>query len=531
MSSCARLSKLSRSAVLQARSCINVQVKETGLKTITSANKIAFSPLSRPQNRKFTQLSATSIIGTESVKRTSRNGKSQRLQRRMYSSYPTHEMVKLPNLSPTMEAGTIVAWEKQEGERIEEGEVLAIIETDKSTMEMETPEEGYVAKIFLPAGSKDVPVNQPIAIIVSEEEDIAAFANYNPDEAASGAPAEAAEPAAPVESTPPPPPAAPTPAAAAPPPPPPPVPHASPTARVFASPLAKRVALERGVDINQVNGTGPRGRITVEDVEAHKQPAAVSAQPTPVAAAPPVMATPTPPPPPPATASFTDLQLSNMRKIIAKRLTESKQTVPHYYLSVDVNMDKVLELRQQLNSESNGEYKLSVNDFILKASALALKKVPECNSQWMTDFIREFHTVDISVAVSTEGGLITPIVFDADKKGLQNINNDVVSLAGKARENKLQPHEFQGGTFTISNLGMFGVTNFSAVINPPQSCILAVGGTEDRIIPANNEAGFAAAKVMSVTLSCDHRVVDGAVGAQWLTVFRSFLENPITMLL
>lgn len=519
MSSCARFSTLSRSALLQVRSCIHhSKVKETGCKAIGCSPQLYGIINNKQQHR---QLNYEAFSKPSYLKaRTAKQNKVKRLQRRSYSSYPSHEVVKLPNLSPTMEAGTIVAWEKQEGERIEEGEVLAIIETDKSTMEMETPDEGYLAKILLPTGSKDIPVNQPIAIIVSEEEDIAAFQNFSLDDAA-GVAAPAVEPTPVADQAPPP--AAPAAQSTPPPPPPPPVvaptPTASPTARVFASPLAKRVALERGVDINQVVGTGPRGRITVEDVEAHQ----------PIAAAPPV--TTAPPPPPPPGAQFTDIELSNMRKTIAKRLTESKQTVPHYYLSVDVKMDNVLKLRQQLNSNSDGQFKLSVNDFIVKASALALKKVPECNSQWMNDFIREFHTVDISVAVSTDGGLITPIVFEADKKGLQNINQDVVSLAEKARSKTIQPHEFMGGTFTISNLGMFGITNFSAVINPPQSCILAVGGTEDRLVPANNEAGFESAKMMSVTLSCDHRVVDGAVGAQWLKSFRQFLENPINMLL
>jgi len=448
--------------------------------------------------------------------------------RRSYSSaLPSHEKVKLPNLSPTMETGTIVAWEKEEGDRVEEGEVLALIETDKSTMEMETPEEGYVAKILLPAGSKDVPINQLIAIIVSEEEDIAAFKDYTGDDnsqspAAEASPAQVEE--APVEEVP-----ASTASVETP------TPVASSTARVFASPLAKRVALDKGIDINVVIGTGPRGRITVEDVEAFKAPVAHST-PVPVAATPtrPTFVAPTPPPPPPPApgAAFTDIELSSMRKTIAKRLTESKQTIPHYYLSVDINMDELIELRKTLNGESKGAYKLSVNDFIIKAASLSLLKVPECNSQWMDDYIREFHNVDMCIAVSTDGGLITPIVFDADKKGLTKINSEVVELAEKARNKTIQPHEFIGGTFTISNLGMFGITNFSAVINPPQSCILAVGATEERIIPdMTSDKGFKTANMMSVTLSCDHRVVDGAVGATWLKTFRSFLEKPITMLL
>jgi len=466
-----------------------------------------------------------------------------RVSKRSYSSYPEHELVRLPNLSPTMEVGTLVSWEKEEGERIEEGEVLATIETDKSTMEMETPEEGYLAKILVSGGTKDIPVNQLIAIIVSEEDDIAAFKDIT-DEASISASAEAAapepakeEPAAPAAPAPP---AAPEAQPAAPPP----LPPVSATARVFASPLAKRVAMEKGVDINLVQGSGPRGRITVEDVEAFKNlgqqvvtaPPTPPPQPTPVAPTPVIRPTPTfvappPPPPPPAHAAYSDLELTNMRKTIAKRLTESKQNIPHYYLSVEVVMDEVLALRQEFNKNSDGNFKLSVNDFIIKASALSLLNVPECNSQWMDNFIRQFNNVDISVAVSTEGGLITPIVFDADKKGLSKINSDVKNLAEKARNKTIQPHEFMGGTFSISNLGMYGITNFSAVINPPQSCILAVGGTSDKIIPDNSERGFRNGKVMNVTLSCDHRVVDGAVGAQWLKSFRSYLEKPINMLL
>lgn len=479
-------------------------------------------------NRESTRQNSTSaFIKKENssklkLRRSTRSWKSLESRndaKRHYSSLPSYEKVLLPNLSPTMEVGTIVAWEKEEGDRIEEGEVLALIETDKSTMEMETPEEGYLAKILLPAGSKDVQINQLIAIIVSEESDIAAFKDFTGGEES---PAAAQEEKTPSQSEPVAVPVAATSEPIA-------TPTASSTARVFASPLAKRTASERGIDINSVSGSGPRGRITVEDVEAHKGPVAAAApvrtvQPTPPAA--------TPLPQPVAGATFTDMDLSNMRKTIAKRLTESKQTVPHYYLSVDVNMDEVVALRKTLNESGKGEYKLSVNDFIIKASALSLLKVPECNSQWMNDFIRQFHNVDISVAVSTDGGLITPIIVDADKKGLTAINSDVVQLAEKARNKTIQPHEFVGGTFTISNLGMFGVTNFSAVINPPQSCILAVGATEDRIIPdTTSENGYKSAKMMSVTLSCDHRVVDGAVGAQWLKTFRSYLEKPITMLL
>jgi len=250
----------------------------------------------------------------------------------------------------------------------------------------------------------------------------------------------------------------------------------------------------------------------------------------------PPSATPPSAAPPPAPvvpgATYSDLELSNIRKVIAARLLESKQTIPHYYLTIDITMDETLKLRKSLNDLANGEYKLSVNDFVVKASALTMKKVPEVNSSWMGDFIRRHHNVDISVAVSTERGLITPIVTSADIKGLKTISANIQELAERARIGKLQPHEFQGGTFTISNLGMYGVKQFAAVINPPQSCILAVGTSEKRLIVDEESAkGYRIANMMTVTLSCDHRVVDGAVGAQWLASFKSLVENPSTMLL
>lgn len=452
------------------------------------------------------------------------------LLRRSFASnnLPTHELVTLPNLSPTMESGRIVSWEKEEGDFLGEGEVLAMIETDKATMEMETPEEGYLAKIIMPGGSKDIPVNQLICIIVSDEGDVAAFKDYVASDAA--APTASAPP--PTKAPPTPPPAVHTAVPVAPPA----APPVAPTGgggRIFASPIAKRIAAEKGIDLASVSGTGPRGRITQEDVEsAQSVPAAAPLAPQAAAQSFQVpISTAAPALPQEPRLAYTDITLTNMRKVIAKRLVESKQTVPHYYLSVDVNMDKVMSLRSELNSSAEG-FKLSVNDFVIKASAMSLKKVPQCNSQWMHEFIREFQNVDISVAVSTDGGLITPIVVDADKKGLSVINQDVANLAAKARSNKLRPQEFQGGTFTISNLGMYGITNFSAVINPPQSCILAVGGTAKKIVPDESlDIGYKSSSVMSVTLSCDHRVVDGAVGAQWLKVFRDYLENPLTMML
>ncbi|XP_075887562.1 dihydrolipoyllysine-residue acetyltransferase component of pyruvate dehydrogenase complex, mitochondrial [Nelusetta ayraudi] len=438
------------------------------------------------------------------------------------SSYPTHMKITLPALSPTMTMGTVQRWEKKVGEKLSEGDLLAEIETDKATIGFEVQEEGFLAKIMVSEGTRDVPLGAPLCIIVEKESDIAAFKDYvetGVAEVSTPAPAPAPTPApaaAPAPSA--------APAAAAP---------AGPRkGRVFASPLAKKLAAEKGIDLAQVSGSGSDGRITRKDIDGFVPPKAapaVAAAPTPAAAA----AAPAPAAAAAAPAgTFTDIPISNIRKVIAQRLMQSKQTIPHYYLSVDVSMDQVLELRKELNAEVKAQnIKLSVNDFIIKASALACLKVPECNSSWMDTVIRQNHVVDVSVAVSTANGLITPIVFNAHTKGLAAICSDVSALAARAREGKLQPHEFQGGTFTISNLGMFGVKNFSAIINPPQSCILAVGGSEKRLIPADNERGFDVASMMSVTLSCDHRVVDGAVGAQWLAEFRKFLEKPVTMLL
>lgn len=434
------------------------------------------------------------------------------------SSYPSHMKITLPALSPTMTMGTVQRWEKKVGEKLSEGDLLAEIETDKATIGFEVQEEGYLAKIMVAEGTRDVPLGTPLCIIVEKESDIAAFKDYVETAVAEvstppPAPAPVAAPAAAAPS--------PAPAAAA--------PAAPRKGRVFASPLAKKLAADKGIDLAQVSGSGPEGRITRKDIESFVPPKVAPA----VAAAPTPAAAPSAPTPAAAPAgTFTDIPISNIRKVIAQRLMQSKQTIPHYYLSVDVNMDQVLELRKELNAEVKAQnIKLSVNDFIIKASSLACLKVPECNSSWMDTVIRQNHVVDVSVAVSTANGLITPIVFNAHTKGLAAISSDVSALAAKARDGKLQPHEFQGGTFTISNLGMFGIKNFSAIINPPQACILAVGGSEKRLLPADNEKGFDVANVMSVTLSCDHRVVDGAVGAQWLAEFRKFLEKPVTMLL
>ncbi|EHH23423.1 hypothetical protein EGK_06891 [Macaca mulatta] len=435
------------------------------------------------------------------------------------SSYPPHMQVLLPALSPTMTMGTVQRWEKKVGEKLSEGDLLAEIETDKATIGFEVQEEGYLAKILVPEGTRDVPLGTPLCIIVEKEADISAFADYRPTEVTDLKPQAPPPTPPPVATVPPTPqPLAPTPSALCP------ATPAGPKGRVFVSPLAKKLAVEKGIDLTQVKGTGPDGRITKKDIDSFVPS---KAAPAPAAVVPPTGPGMAPVP----TDVFTDIPISNIRRVIAQRLMQSKQTIPHYYLSIDVNMGEVLLVRKELNKILEGRSKISVNDFIIKASALACLKVPEANSSWMDTVIRQNHVVDVSVAVSTPAGLITPIVFNAHIKGLETIANDVVSLAAKAREGKLQPHEFQGGTFTISNLGLFGIKNFSAIVNLPQACILAIGASEDKLVPADNEKGFDVASMMSVTLSCDHQVVDGAVRDQWLAEFRKYLEKPVTMLL
>ncbi|KAH8271764.1 hypothetical protein KR044_005212 [Drosophila immigrans] len=454
---------------------------------------------------------------------------------RSYADLPEHIRVPLPALSPTMERGSIVSWEKKEGDKLNEGDLLCEIETDKATMGFETPEEGYLAKILVPGGSKDVPIGKLVCIIVSDAGSVAAFKDFV-DTAAPTA-------AAPAAAPPPPPPAAAAPVAAAPPPPPPvaAAPAGSPApaqsgGRVYASPMAKKLAETRQMRLQGCKGSGVHGSLKSGDL------AAAQPQPAPVAAA-----------AKPGAAAFKDIPLTTMRSVIAKRLLESKQQLPHYYVTVECQVDKLLKLRAKVNKkyEKQGA-RVSVNDFIIKAMATACRKVPEANSAWMGTFIREYSDVDVSVAVSTDKGLITPIIFSADRKGVVEISNDVKELAGKARENKLQPHEFQGGTISVSNLGMFGeqqfiidayhisnaihwlsgVNQFCAVINPPQSCILAIGTTSKKLVlDPESLKGFRETNVMNVTLSADHRVVDGAVAAAWLKHFREFMEDPETMIL
>ncbi len=418
--------------------------------------------------------------------------------------------ILMPALSPTMTEGNLAKWLKAEGDAVKSGDVLCEIETDKATMEFEAADEGVLGKILVPDGTSGVKVNQPIAVLLLDGEDASAIS-------AAPVPAAAPAPAAAVATVPV---AIPSAAPAA---------QAAPAGdRVFASPLAKRIAKDGNLDLKAVKGSGPHGRIVKADVEAAI--AAGPVKPAPVAASAPAAA---PKPAAPVAASpfepaFEELPNSSMRKVIARRLTEAKSTIPHFYLSVDCELDTLLKVRAELNSRSD-TYKLSVNDFVVRAVALALKKVPAANASWGEEAIKRYTDVDISVAVATPNGLITPIVHHADHKGLAQISNEMKALAAKARDGKLKPEEFQGGGFTISNLGMFGVKNFAAIINPPQGCILAVGAGEQR--PVVKAGALAVATVMTVTLSVDHRVVDGAVGAEFLAAFKKLIEDPLSMLL
>ena len=438
--------------------------------------------------------------------------------------------ILMPALSPTMTEGKLAQWLKAEGDVVAAGDVLAEIETDKATMEVEAVDEGVLAKIVVPGGTEGVAVNAVIAVLADEGEDAAGvdvdalstMPSPAPIAAPSAAPASASEPTPAPAPAPPAPVAAPTPAPI---PLPTPAPTPAPATRVFASPLARRLAGDAGIDLTAVAGSGPRGRIVKKDVEA-----AIAAGPVPAAVAPAIAGGPTPAPAGdlPGMPGYDAIPHSMMRKTIARRLTESKQTAPHFYLTVDCRIDELLDLRKKLNANAN-DYKLSVNDLIIRAAALALKEVPEANASWLEDAVRMWHTVDISVAVAIDGGLITPIIRGAEGKGLKAISSEMKDLAERARIGKLAPEEYQGGTFSISNLGMFGIKEFSAVINPPQGAILAVGAGEPR--PVVVDGALAVGTVMTCTLSVDHRVVDGAVGAAFMQVFKGLIEEPLKMLL
>jgi pyruvate dehydrogenase E2 component (dihydrolipoamide acetyltransferase) len=425
------------------------------------------------------------------------------------------EVVYMPKLSDTMTEGVVAAWTKNVGDAVKSGEVLAEIETDKATMEFESFYDGVLLHIGVETG-KAAPVNSVLAIIGSAGEDISAIlAN-----AAAGAPGASTEAETPAPAPAAPAPTAPPVAASAPNPAPVAAPAAAPVAnnsnsdRVFASPLAKKLAAERGIDIHAVGGTGENGRIVKRDVD-HYVPYTPAAN-TPVYTAAPA-----------GTVSFTDEPISQMRKTIARRLAESKFTAPHFYLTLDIDMDAAIATRKGLNSIDG--VKVSFNDMVIKAVAMALRNHPAVNSAWMGDFIRRNDHVNIGVAVAVEDGLLVPVVRFADGKGLTQISAEVRDYAQKAKDKKLQPSDWEGNTFTISNLGMFGIESFTAIVNPPDACILAIGGIKE--VPVVKNGQVVPGNVMKVTLSCDHRVVDGASGAAFLQTFKTYMEQPAAMLL
>ncbi len=406
------------------------------------------------------------------------------------------EVINMPKMSDTMTEGVIVSWLKKVGDDVKPGDILAEVETDKATMELENYVKGTLLHIGIPAGGS-VPVNALIAIVGQKGEDFSALLNGAAQIAAAPAASETTAPALVAEVV------APAIVEVA-------ATHSTDDSRIKASPLAKSVAKEKGIDLNQVAGSGDNGRIVKKDVD-NFVPSSKGG-----ASLPNIV----------AKESFNEVTVSQMRKVIARRLSESKHTAPHFYLTMSINMDNTIAARKQINAAL--ETKISVNDFIVKAVALALRKNPNANSSWLGDKIRYNHHIHIGVAVAIEDGLIVPVVKFADNKSLSHISTEVKQLAEKAKTKKLQPTEFEGNTFTISNLGMFGIDEFTAIINPPDACILAVGAAKETVIAENGQMKIA--QVMKVTLSCDHRVVDGAVGSAFLNSLKDFLENPVKML-
>ncbi|MBB4215485.1 pyruvate dehydrogenase complex dihydrolipoamide acetyltransferase [Rhizobium anhuiense] len=448
--------------------------------------------------------------------------------------------ITMPALSPTMEEGNLSKWLVKEGDKVKSGDVIAEIETDKATMEVEAVDEGTVAKLVVAAGTEGVKVNALIAVLAADGEDVAAAANG----AGSAAPAPKAEAASAPKAEAAPAPAQSAPAAA-------PVTTAAPASvsadgnRTFSSPLARRLAKEAGIDLSAVTGSGPHGRVVKSDIEAAVAGGGAKAAAAPAPAAAPQAAAPAPAAAAPKGASeeavlklfepgsYELVPHDGMRKTIARRLVESKQTIPHFYVSVDCELDALLALRAQLNDaaprkDNAPAYKLSVNDMVIKAMALALRDVPDANVSWTeTNMVKHKHA-DVGVAVSIPGGLITPIIRKAEEKTLSTISNEMRDLGKRAKDRKLKPEEYQGGTSSVSNMGMMGVKNFAAVVNPPHATILAVGAGEQRVVVRKGE--MAIATVMSVTLSTDHRCVDGALGAELLQAFKGYIENPMGML-
>jgi pyruvate dehydrogenase E2 component (dihydrolipoamide acetyltransferase) len=445
----------------------------------------------------------------------------------------------MPQLSPTMEVGAVTKWLVKEGDPVTTGDIIAEIETDKATMEMEADDDGTLGKILVPEGAEDIPVHQPIAVLLQEGEEASALKDFQPEgtgeataqpQPAQPKPAEA--PARPEQ----PPAAAPPETAAAK------VPAASRAEgeRLFASPLARRVAAEQGLDLRAIEGTGPRGRIVLRDVEgavktggAKAAPKAKPAAAKPEAARPVATAAVAGGPAKPEDLGYPEgsyeiVAIDSMRRTVARRMAESMRTIPHYYETIDCRIDALVALRKELNARSK-DYRLSVNDFVIRAAALALKRVPEVNASWSETGILRHKHADVAMAVALESGLITPVIREADNLGLAEISRQARDLAKRARDRKLKPEEYQGGTFTISNLGMFGIREFTAVINPPQAAILAIGRAEPR--PIVKEGAVAIATMMTCTLSSDHRLIDGAVAARFLDIFQRLVEDPMTMLL
>jgi pyruvate dehydrogenase E2 component (dihydrolipoamide acetyltransferase) len=446
--------------------------------------------------------------------------------------------ILMPALSPTMEKGNLAKWLKKEGDKVKSGDVIAEIETDKATMEVEAVDEGTIAKILVPEGTQDVPVNDVIAVLAGDGEDVKAAGAAAKPTASSAPPAKPAETPAAAKPAPAPapaaakaaPPAAAAPASQAA------APQGNGQGRIFSSPLARRLAKEAGIELARIAGSGPHGRVIARDVEQAKSGKGLKAPGAAPSGAPMIA---------PSMSdqqirslyeegSYEVIPLDGMRRTIAQRLTASVQTIPHFYLTIDCDIGKLLEAREQVNAaapkDKDGKpaYKLSVNDFVIKAMAIAMQRIPNCNVTWTDSGILKHRHSDIGVAVAMPGGLITPIIRKAETKSLSTISGEMKDFAARARARKLKPEEYQGGTTAVSNLGMYGIKNFTAVINPPHATILAVGTSEERAVVRHGK--IEVAHIMSVTLSCDHRAVDGALGAELIGAFRMLIENPVMMM-
>ena len=440
--------------------------------------------------------------------------------------------ILMPALSPTMEEGTLAKWHVKKGDTVSAGDVLAEIETDKATMEVEAVDEGTIGRLLVEEGTEGVAVNKPIALLLEEGEDEGALEGYEVSERAPAAPSKETEPEtekpAGKKSEPKPEksetkaPVADTDGKA------PPAPETAKGGRVFASPLARRIAAQQGIDLTALAGSGPHGRIVKADLEGAPKGTAKKAA-TAASGAPAAPMSSIDPRAFYEEGTYEEVPLDGMRKTIARRLTQSKQEIPHFYLTIDCELDELLVARKKLNEEAGEGVKLSVNDFLIRAAALALIRVPDANVSFAGNALLKHKSADVGIAVALDGGLITPIIHGAEKKGLAEISGEAKSLAARARDKKLKPAEYEGGSFSISNLGMFGIKHFTGVINPPQAAILAVGKGEERPVVKNGKLEIA--NVMTVTMSCDHRAIDGALGARFLEAFKSFVEYPARMLL